>query len=155
MSTVSFLPKGFNIEEDDTKPLNCQIIQADPLGPAFVVHVRKMPVVEYRKVFDKLNKGNQTGGFRSNKALNDKVDRDYLKRAVVGISGLTVDNYNAIVRDGNKLVLEKGIDKNTEIQYSEDLIFYLYRNSFPSDFGDMIWETLKNGAEEQEEQNAE
>lgn len=150
--SVSFLPKGFTLEDSDDKVLDCQIVQADPLGPPFIVKVRQMSVVEYRKVFDKLNKGNQTGGFRSNKALNDKVDRDYLKRAVVGISGLTVDNWNSIVRDGHKL---KAVDKNAEIEYSEDLIFYLYRNTFPSDFGDPIWETLKNGAEEQEEKDAE
>jgi hypothetical protein len=149
--SVSFLPKEFTFEDAEDKVIDCQIVQADPLGPAFVVKVRQMQVAEYRKVFEKLNKGNQTGGFRSNKTLNDKVDRDYLKRAIVDWSGLTPDNFNAICRSGKKLVGPK----DGEIQYSEDVAFYLYRNTFPSDFGDPIWETLKNGAEEDEEADKE
>lgn len=145
--SVSFLPSGFKIEDADEKVLDCHIVQADPLGPSFVCQIRQMPVKEYRKVFEKLNANQSSGGFRNKSAQNDKVDRDYLKRAVVSWSGLTTDNWNAICRDGKKLVGPK----DGVIEYSEDAAFYLYRNTFPSDFGDPIWETLKNGAEEQED----
>lgn len=148
-NNVSFLPTGFSIEDADEKVLDCHIVQDDPLGPAFVCKIRQMPVKEYRKVFEKLNQNQNAGGFRRNTAQNDKVDREYLKRAIVDWSGLTIDNWNAICRDGKKLTGPKG----GEIAYSEDAAFYLYRNTFPSDFGDPVWETLKNGAEEQEDES--
>ena len=146
--SVSFLPSGFTIEQAEDKVLDCHIVQADPLGPAFVCKIRQMPVKEYRKVFEKLNANQSGGGFRNKTAQNDKVDRDYLKRAIIDWTGLTVENWNAICRDGNVL----NGPKEGLIQYSEDAAFYLYRNTFPSDFGDPIWETLKNGAEEQEQE---
>lgn len=146
MSNISFLPKGVSVEENK-KVLDCHICQADPLGPAFVVKVNQIPVKLYRKIFDKLNKGNQGGGFRTNQAQNDRVDKEYLKVSIDSWSGLTLKNWNSIIRDGNMLTGPE----DAEIECSEEAKFYLYRNTFPSDFGDPVWETLKSGAEEQEE----
>lgn len=150
MAGASFLPTGYELEEVEDKIVDCPIIQADDLGPTFTVKVRLMPVKEYRKVFEKLNQQSNTGGFRKSNTLNDKVDKDYLKRAVVDWSGLSCDNWNAICRDGRVLKGPKG----GTIEHSEEACFHLYRNTFPSDFGDKVWEILKNGAEEQEEEES-
>jgi len=144
--SVSFLPKGFELEEVDDPVIECPIIQVDELGPVFVVFVKQMPVKRYKKIFEKLSNQPTSGGFRKNKSLDDKVDRDYLREVISGWRGLTVDNFNGFVKSGMVL---KG-PKEGEIEYSEDAAFFCYRNSFPSEFGDKLWDTLKNGAEEQE-----
>ena len=141
-----FLPEGVTFEEIPTEDqlIPTNICQADDAGPAFSVNVRILPIKEYRAVFNKIK--DNTGGFRQSNSANDKVDRDYLKRVIKGWSGLTLDNWNLIVRDGKKL----SGPKNAEIQYSEDAAFYLYRNTWPQDFGNKIFEVVQAGAEEQE-----
>lgn len=155
---MSFLPEGLVLEEDADNTVDTLIIQVDESEPAFNIKVRTLPIKEYRQVFAKLNR-QEGGSFRQTNALQDKVDRDYLKRVIAGWSGLTVDNWNAIVRDGKKLKVDpvlaakaKADGKPVTIDYSDDVAFYLYRNTWPQDFGNKIFDVVQAGAAEQEEE---
>ena len=148
-----FLPEGLELEEDDSNLVDCKIHQEEDDGPIFTVKVRILPVREYRKIFAKLQ-GRDTGGFRSNNAAQDKVDRDYLEKVVKGWSGLTVANWNSLVRDGKKIGGEKAAafeKKKEEIPFSQEACFYLYRNTWPQDFGNKVFDLLQDGAAEEEE----
>jgi hypothetical protein len=145
--SVDFLPSGFELEDASDKTIDCFVCQVDDLSPPFTLQIKIIPIKEYRKIFEKLNK-QDTGGFRKSNSLNDKVDRDYLRRVVSGWSGLSTENWNSLVKDGRVL---KG-PKNGTIEYSEDACFYIYRNSWPDDFSNKIFDVLKSGAEEQEEE---
>ncbi len=155
---MSFLPEGLTLEESTDNVVETLIVQTDESQPAFKVNVRILPIKEYRQVFAKLQR-QDTGGFRQNNAVQDKVDRDYLKRVISGWSGLTVDNWNAIVRDGKTLKVDpataakaKTDGKSVTIEYSDDVAFYLYRNTWPQDFGNKIFDVVQAGAAEQEEE---
>lgn len=155
---MSFLPEGLTLEESTDNVVETLIVQTDESQPAFKVNVRILPIKEYRQVFAKLQR-QDTGGFRQNNAVQDKVDRDYLKRVISGWSGLTVDNWNAIVRDGKTLKVDpataakaKADGKSVVIEYSDDVAFYLYRNTWPQDFGNKIFDVVQAGAAEQEEE---
>tara|TARA_Y100000385_G_scaffold161498_1_gene167484 strand:- start:499 stop:975 length:477 start_codon:yes stop_codon:yes gene_type:complete len=150
---MSFLPDGLELEENDDNLVDVYVCQADEAGPKFNLKVRILPIKEYRSVFAKLNQ-TEGGGFRKNQNNQDKVDRDYLRRVVKGWEGLTVSNWNEIVRDGRKLGGDKlsTFEKNqTEIEFSEDACFYIYRNTWPQDFGNKIFDILQAGAAEEEE----
>jgi hypothetical protein len=153
----AFLPEGFALEEADDKILPVTICQGTDEDPPFTVEVRVLPIKEYRAVYNKLNRGTEGGGFRQNKDAQDKVDRDYLNRVVKGWSGLTAGNWNYLVRDGKKLVINASDSKTvkSQIVYSQDAAFYLYRNTWPQDFGNKIFETVQAGALEQEEEEEE
>lgn len=150
---MSFLPDGLELEDIDDNLVDVYVCQADESGPKFSLKVRVLPIKEYRAVFAKLNQS-EGGGFRKNQSNQDKVDRDYLKRVVKGWSGLTVSNWNEIVRDGRKLggeKMEEYAKQHTEIDFSDDACFYLYRNTWPQDFGNKIFDVLQAGAAEEEE----
>lgn len=155
---MSFLPEGLVLEEDSDNIVETVIVQTDESQPAFKVNVRVLPIKEYRQVFAKLQR-QDSGSFRQTNALQDKVDRDYLKRVISSWSGLTVDNWNAIVRDGKHLKVDavtaekaKRDGKPIMVDYTEDVAFYLYRNTWPQDFGNKIFDIVQAGAAEQEEE---
>ena len=153
-----FLGEGLELVESDDRIEEVVIHQEDDAGPAFKVSVRILPIKEYRSVFAKLNNQNTTGGARQSQAAQDKVDRDYLTRVVKGWSGLTLDNWEAIVRDGKKITGAKADEmrkKNYEIPHSDDLSFYLYRNTWPQDYGNKVFDVVQAGATEDEEAEAE
>lgn len=143
---ATFLDEGFELEQLEDDVVDVPIIQAEESGPTFTVKVRILPIKEYRKVFAKLN---QTGGgFRQSKAAQDKVDKDYLEKVVKGWSGLSVDNWNAICRDGNVLKAPEGVSsEDAVVKFSLDAAFYLYRNTWPQDFGNKIFDVVQEGAQ--------
>lgn len=148
-----FLPEGLELEEDESNIVDCKIHQEEEDGPIFTVKVRILPVREYRKIFSKLQ-GKDGGGFRSTNAAQDKVDRDYLEKVIKGWRGLTIANWNALVRDGKKIGGENASSfakKKEEIPFSQEACFYLYRNTWPQDFGNKVFDLLQDGAAEEEE----
>lgn len=149
----AFLPEGYALEDDDNKIIPVTICQGTDEDPPFVVDVRVLPIKEYRAVFAKLQKS-QDGGFRQAKDAQDKVDRDYLNKVVRGWNGLTPGNWNYLVRDGKKLVVDSSLTGNVkkEIAFSAEAVFYLYRNTWPQDFGNKVFEAVQAGAAEQEEE---
>lgn len=152
-----FLGEGLELVESEDRIEEVVIHQEDDAGPAFKVLVRILPIKEYRSVFAKLN-NTSTGGARQSQAAQDKVDRDYLTRVVKGWSGLTIANWEAIVRDGKKITGVKADQmrkSNYEIPHSDDLSFYLYRNTWPADYGNKVFDTVQAGANEQEQEEAE
>ena len=143
---MSFLPEGLELEELSEDIVDVYVCQADDAGPAFKLKVRILPIKEYRSVFAKLQGQDTTGGFRKGQANQDKVDRDYIKRVVKGWEGLTVKNWNDLVRDGKKLSGSKLTQferTNAQIEFSEEAAFYLYRNTWPQDFGNKIFDVLQ------------
>lgn len=147
----AFLPEGYALESADDKVIPVTICQGTDEDPPFVVDVRVLPIKEYRSVFAKLQRS-QDGGFRQTKDAQDKVDRDYLDRVVKGWKGLTAGNWNYLVRDGKKLITENSVVAKKEIGHSTDAAFYMYRNTWPQDFGNKIFEAVQAGAAEQEEE---
>lgn len=150
---MGFLPEGLELERSDEELVPVNICQADDDGPSFVVQVRMLPIKEYRKVFRRLQQ--DQGGFRQNNSQQDKVDRDYLDKVVVGWDGLTIANWNALVRDGKKITgdnVDEFEKKKAEIPHSSDAAFYVYRNSWPQDFGNKVFEVVQQGAEEEYEE---
>ena len=148
-----FLPEGLELEEDEGNLVDCKIHQEEDDGPIFTVQVRILPVREYRKIFAKLQ-GRDTGGFRSTNAAQDKVDRDYLEKVIRSWSGLTVANWNSLVRDGKRIggsKAESFTKRKEEIPYSKEACFFLYRNTWPQDFGNKVFDLLQEGAAEEEE----
>ena len=142
---ATFLEEGFELEELEDDKVDVPIVQAEDDGPTFTAKVRLLPIKEYRKVFAKLNQ--QGGGFRQNKAAQDKVDKDYLERVVKGWEGLTVDNWNAICRDGNVLKAPEGVKpEDAVVKFSQEALFYLYRNTWPQDFGNKVFDVVQEGA---------
>lgn len=151
-----FIGEGLELVDSDDKLEDVVICQADDAGPAFKVKVRILPIKEYRTVFNKLNNVSG-GGARQTQAAQDKVDRDYLQRVVKGWSGLTLDNWEMIVRDGRKIAGPKAEElrkKGHEIDHTDEVSFYLYRNTWPQDYGNKIFEVVQAGAAEQEEEEA-
>lgn len=147
MSSVPFLPSGFGLDDVDNEATeDCFIVQADDLGPSFVCELRPITLKEYRKIFDKMNPQQQTGGFRKNTSLSKKVDREYLTRILGGWRGLSVKNWNSIVKDGKVLTgPPEGV-----IEFSVDAAMYIYENAWPDSFSNILWNHVKEGAEEQE-----
>lgn len=149
---MSFLPDGLELEEASDVVESVPIVQADEAGPVFTVQVKILPLKEYRAIFNKLNTAN-VGGTRQSQQLQDKVDRDYLTRVIAGWSGLTLDNWEAIVRDGKKFTGPKA-DKmrkdNEELSFTTERAFYLYRNTWPQVFGNPIFDKLQEGATQAE-----
>jgi hypothetical protein len=152
-----FLIEGLELVDNEEEVVPTTIVQSEDDGPAFVVDVRIMPIKEYRKVFSKLNR-EQTGGFRANNSAQDKMDKDYLDRVIVSWKGLTIANWESIVRDGKKFEgpnVEKLRKSKAEIPHSPENAFYLYRNTWPQDFGNKIFDVVQAGAEAQEAEEEE
>lgn len=147
MSTPNFLPEGFEFEDIEMEPIPVPIITADDDGPTFTVLVNALPIKEYRSIFSRITRQDTTGGARQTQANQDRTDRDYLVKVVAGWTGLTIANWNALVRD--KRVL-KG-PKNGEISHTDELSFYIYRNTWPQDYGNKIFEVVQAGAAAAEE----
>lgn len=147
-----FLPDGLELEDKGSETVPIGICQAEDDGPEFKIQVKVLPIKEYRKIYKRLQ--SDDGGFRSNNSAQDKADRDYIDKVIAGWSGLTVANWNRIVRDGKTLGGAKVAEmaaKKAEIKFSAEAAFYLHRNTWPQDFGNKVFKAVQEGAEAAEE----
>jgi hypothetical protein len=142
-------PEGFTSVERGVEDVKVDLIQDDPSGPVWRVTVRPLSIKEYRKIFSKGQRTDGGGGFRQQSAQQDRVDKEYLGKVVIDWEGCTCANWNALLKDGKKLVPPAG-KENAEIAFTDDLMFYVYRNTWPADVADPIFNAVKNGVEEQE-----
>lgn len=150
---MSFLPEGLSVGESKDVVETITICQADDAGPVFELDVKVLPIKEYRKIFRKLGNADNANP-RAQQTLQDKVDKDYIAKVIKGGRGLTVANWEETVCDGKGLEgddIDEWRKTNREIEVTTDVVFYLYRNSWPQNFGNKIFETVQGGFQEAEE----
>ena len=150
---MGFLPEDLELAAANVDTIPVTICQAEDDGPAFVVDIKQLPVKEYRKIFQK-QQAQASGGFRASKNAADKSDKEYLEKVCAGGSGLTVANWEFIVKDGRGLTgdnIAVWRKEKKEIPVNQDVLFYLYRNTWPDDFGNKIFEVVQGNAAELEE----
>ncbi len=151
---MSIFPEGSKHVDREDGPVPVDLIQADSAGPTWRVHVETLPIKDYRRIFSK-GKPEGGGGFRQNNATQDRTDKEYLTKVIGGWEGCTFTNWNALIKDGKTLEPPTGGKFSDEIEFTQDLMFYLYRNSWPVDVADPIFDAVKNGVDKQEEAEAE
>lgn len=124
---IEFLSKNIELEEYEVPILN----ETDDT-PAFTVLVKDITQREFRELQDVGHSRLQT-----------------MEDIIIDWRGLTVDNWNTIVRSDKKLVG----DPTVEIPFSQEANEYIIANSWPSEYVDVVFVTLKDKFLEKEEQD--
>lgn len=142
---MSFLPEGLSIGDDKDIVETVTICQAEDDGPAFELDIKVLPIKEYRKIFRRLNTADNATA-RQQQTMQDKVDKDYLAKVVSAGRGLTVANWEFVVNDSKGLSgddIDKWREQKKEIEVTPNVIFYIYRNSWPQNFGNKIFDVVQ------------
>jgi hypothetical protein len=149
--SLDFLPDGFSLEDSNDRTTDVELT-TDDAGNTFTVEVKRLSPSEFQRVARQLGKG-VAPGIRPGSAAAERAETQVMvnlaKRVIVGWSGLTPANFEALDATGRKVRVDEGAE-DMQIPYSVDAAAYLLRNSWGADFVDPILQAVKSKADEDE-----
>lgn len=158
---MALLPVGLSLVRTEREPLAIRICQAESAGPAFFVSVARLSIERFRKLAGKMTlpQGIRVGS-KAAREHQQSWEELYCRTVILGWTGLTLQNFESLLAGEDAV---GGIDvnewkkANRELPFSQDLALYIYRNTWADRFGDRIFTALRDGAdqdvEEEDEKN--
>ncbi len=156
---MSMLPSGLSLVPFARAPIDVRICQAETVGPAFVVKINRLSIEKFRALAAKMSlpSGIRVGSKAAREHQRQWEDL-YCRTVIIGWSGLIVQNVESLLA-GDETIGGEDIAswkaKQREIPFDLDLAVYLYRNTWADRFGDLIFAALREGAEQEAEEEDE
>lgn len=159
---------GLNLKElkrVEAPEVEVDICQVEPKGPVFRVRCTALDLEEFNEIEKKLSeirkKGTERPGFRvdpqAQKRATEMFADEFCRRFIRSWVGLSLQNFDFLCKDGDLFDLSDpetkahydatATDKWTEancIAFEHSAAVTLYRKALGEQFGDLIWEALKN-----------
>jgi len=138
------------------EPIRLKLTKAGMGEPWFTVFINRMGVEDFRRLTSRMKR---PAGIRD----GSKADREYeakftdalVGKAISGWEGCTVANLSAILPPKFKIEDEEDRPADYEIPYSHELAVWIHTNAFGDQWSDKIMNALREGSEEDIEEEEE
>ena len=149
---MSMLPSGLELlDAPDFVPL--RICKADPDGPWFTVSIKRISVGQFRALAQRhAAPAGVKPGTRAGQQHEAKFVEAFTRAVIEGWEGLTLENWEAMFPGARIGGESQGEWRKSQkqIPYTPELAAHIYAKAWPDRFGDLVLQTIREGAEAEE-----